>query len=280
MFFYIIVGTIMALGFIGMIICAKKQAEFPIAKLASFALLGVVLVCAITILVKSMGSGETKQLIANEMYYASASAEILGQHLATAVPGGKAFVIVEDKNNSSEHQTTRIDALKRGLGTSVTVIDVDSPDLTLGTEPKAEEGAEVDPNAPPAAPAPPEDMMMMMPIQEMMRAIHFNDMIDRHSDCNLVISFIGLPRDVADMTIWGMDPETRPKLALLQGEVHALKNAIISGAIVAAVAYRPDAKFDEDAPPKELQAAFDKRYILITPENVEEIEAKYKLFAE
>jgi hypothetical protein len=280
MLFYIVVGLVMAVSFIGMIICSKKQAEFPVAKLASFVLLGIVLVCALTILIKSMGSGETKQLIANEMYYARASAEVLGRKLAAAHPGAKALVIVEDKKITNEHLKNRLEALKLGLGTAVTVVDVDSPDLNLGkVPPEGIDDLAGDPGAP-APPAPPQDMMMMMPIQEMMLAIHFDDMITRHPECSLIISFIGLPRDVGDMAIWGLDPETRPKLALLQGEVHALKNAITSGAISAAVAYRPDAKFDEAAPPKDIQEAFDKRYILITPENLEEIEAKYKLFAE
>jgi hypothetical protein len=281
MFFYIIVGTVMAVGFIGMIVCAKKQADIPIAKPASFLLLGLVLFCAILILVKSMGSGETKQLIANEMYYARASAEILGRQLSTARPGAVALVVVEDKKSTSDHMKQRIDALKAGLGSTITVAAIDSPDLLLpepGKEPIGDLGGGA--AALPAATLPPEDMMMMMPVQEMMRAYHFDDLLAKNPGCNLIISFIGLPRDVAEMQIWGMDPELQPKLALLQGEVHSLKNAILSEAIVAAIAYRPDAKFDEDAPPKDIQAAFDKRYLLITPQNVEEIEAKYKMFAE
>jgi len=283
MLFYIVVGTFMALCFIGMIVCAKKQAEIPIAKPASFLLLALVLACAILILVKSMGSGETKQLIANEMQYARASAEILGRQLASARPGAVALVIVEDKNSTSEHMKQRLDALKAGLGSAITIGAIDSPDLLL-PEPGTEPVDALDPADPAATPAPvappPDEMMMMMPVQEMMRAYHFDDLLAKNPSCNLIISFIGLPRDVGDMQIWTMDPELQPKIALLQGEVHSLKNAFLSEAIVAAVAYRPDAKFDEQAPPKDAQAAFDKRYILITPQNVEEVEAKYKMFAE
>jgi len=285
MFFYIFFGLIMTGCFIGMIVCAKKQAELPLARKTSFILLGVVLVCALAIVIKSMSRSEGKQLISNEMYYARVAAEFFGRHLAATHPGAKALIIVENKKSTNEHLKNRLDALKRGLGSAITIVDIDSPDLTLGATPPegADQQQPQDPNAPPAPrvpPAPPVNIMMM-PIQHMTFAIHFDDMIKRHPNCNLIISFIGLPPDAGDMAIWSQEPETRPKVAILHGEVFALKNAIASGAISAVVVPLPGAKLDEGAPPRKLQDAFDKRYLLITPQNVAEIAAKYsRLFAE
>ncbi|MCX6983824.1 MAG: hypothetical protein NT118_03590 [Lentisphaerae bacterium] len=55
-----------------------------------------------------------------------------------------------------------------------------------------------------------------------------------------------------------------------------LKTAIQSGVVIAVVGINPTAKFDEKPAPKDPKAAFDARYIMITPENVVQMADTYK----
>jgi len=75
------------------------------------------------------------------------------------------------------------------------------------------------------------------------------------------------------MKFWTM--KKRPDLALASGSVYELKKAIAGKAIVAAVTYNPKAVYDEKPPPADLDAAFDKRYLLVTPDNVLTVAGEY-----
>jgi hypothetical protein len=110
----------------------------------------------------------------------------------------------------------------------------------------------------------------------MMSAALFDKLITANPNANLVISLIGLPYDVANMKLWKMSEQSRPKVALLTGDIHQLKGAIFSKYIVAAVAMRPDLKSIDEKAPSDPQKAFDIRYLLVTPENVVKMATDYK----
>jgi hypothetical protein len=57
--------------------------------------------------------------------------------------------------------------------------------------------------------------------------------------------------------------------------------AIQAGLIKATVSYKPGVKFTEDPCPKDPQKAFDRRCLLVTPDNVNEVAKQYpNLFSE
>lgn len=257
MFFNIVMGVIMGGLFVGMIICAKKQHTNAIAKpLAILLLLGVV-VCTIVILTKNLGSGDTQELIANELKFAKASSFVLGQELAKTMPGAKVLVIVDEQNAMNKRQNILIDGLKEGFGTAITSVTVKTPQI------KKPKGA-------------PEEMMM--PLMEMLKAKDFNKLIKQNKSCNLIITLIGLPMDIGGLSLWEDfedNPKKCPKLAILNGDISMLAPAIQSGLIPAAVTHNPDARYTEDAAPSDMQAAFDVRYLLITQKDVKEIAKKY-----
>lgn len=282
MFFYIVVGVVMAASFVGMIICKKKQAEFPAAQPLTIALLVLVLGCAVAIIAKSM-SGSTKTMIAGEMTYNNASATVFGRYLAAEYPGSSALVIVEDKNSTDEFYLARMAALKEGLGEAVKIVAVETPDV-FATSPVDAAATSDDPSAPPAASVPP---LMITPVTNLMLAEHFDVLIDQNPGCQLIITMIGLPRDVDNLKMWAMPEETRPKVAMYSSGstgISQYMEAIAAGSICVALTYSPDAKFDlgNQLPPTDPQAAFDQRYLLITPANLEEIKAKYpgRIFAQ
>ena len=120
--------------------------------------------------------------------------------------------------------------------------------------------------------------MEMISLRDSMKAVNFDAMLKRHPDCNLIVSLLGLPMDVENMEIWYVEetPETpKPKIALMDANIYNLKAAIQSGTVIATVTYSPSAKYDESKAPEDPQQAFDKRFLLITPENVEAIASQH-----
>ncbi len=106
-------------------------------------------------------------------------------------------------------------------------------------------------------------------------ADHFDPILAEHAtDCDIVISLAGLPEDSRRMTYW--QRADRPKLALGFSMARLPARRIASGDIVAAVTYRLKTPADAELPQTddEVVAAFNRRYHLVTPDNVAEKRAK------
>ncbi|OGV50456.1 MAG: hypothetical protein A2X49_14800 [Lentisphaerae bacterium GWF2_52_8] len=253
----ILTVVIMVAALIGMFICAKKQQVYQNAQTFAFVLLAIVIACGITILFQTgvLGSANTEKLIAKEMLFAKAKATVLGQSLAASYPGLKTLLIVEPGYEKNENQKQLIAALKEGFGSKIPTVVIASPEV------------------PPMPAGTPPEMMMRPPLEEMMQAKQFDAIINKYPDCKLIVTLIGLPFDVGEMELWRKDEAVRPKVALFNGEIYELKGAIMQKLIVAAVAYKPGAKFTE-SPTKDIKKDFDLRYVLLTPANVEAEAAK------
>lgn len=251
--------VLMVICFIGMLICAKYQKTYANAQNAAVALLVIIMVCMVVILTYTLGDWETERLIANELKYAKAASIVMGRNLAEMYPGSRALVVVNKGWDKNQRFKNLIDGLKEGVGDKLEIVNIDYPKI---------------PPPPKTDPNEPDEMFMM---EEMMKAEHFDKLFEKNRDCNLIISMIGLPYDVGEMQLWSMPKETRPQMALLFADVHNLKNAIRAGYIIA-LSYKPGVKFSEEDAPDDPQKAFDKRYIIITPKNVMELDEKYPGF--
>lgn len=285
----IIAGAIMVASFIGMIVCAKKQQTNEAAKPIAVGLMIVVMICAIVILWQTGIFGDTsvKGFIKNEMVYNRSVGTVVGRYLAEKFPGSKALVVVDKVKNSVFDE--QYSALKDAIKGKITIVAEDMP--TPVEPPPAPEGEAATSDAEGKAatgekPAlyseegiPPQEISL----RETMKAADFDALIQRHPDCNLIITFIGLPAEVEEMEFWHSEAKSeekpdlpeKPKIAIINGDVYKLKNAISTGMVVAAVTYSPKAKFDEATAPSNPKTAFDKRYLLITPENVESINEEF-----
>ena len=122
-----------------------------------------------------------------------------------------------------------------------------------------------------------------MMVEEYMNAKYFNQLFDENKDVDVFVMTLSLPYDPSQMAkikLWNQ--KNPPKLVLINADVNFLGAEIKKGTIAGAVVMRPDLKqedFEKNAP-KDLKAAFEARYLLITPENVDMIAKKYpNLFA-
>ncbi len=263
----VIAVVVMVFALIGMIVCAKKQDTIAIAKPAAVGLMVVVMICAVVILMRTgvIGDQGTKKIIENEFTYTKASYYTLGNHIANKLPGTKILLIVDRQRQNDDRTPKLLEAFKQGLNGKATITATETPAIDW----------------PEGRPQPKPEELDMMPLQEMMNAKSFNDLMTKYPDCNLIVSFIGLPNDIENLAVWAIWQEgtveeaKRPKICLINGAYHNLKDAIKSGIVAGVVAVNPTAKFTDEAAPSDIKAAFDKRYILITPENVDDIAQKY-----
>jgi hypothetical protein len=253
----------MATGLAGMILFGKKRKKDELTTPVCMAFLFILLIGAVTFLVKSMTSGGNQERKADyAISYTRISALVLARHLAKTAPGSKVLVIVDDKLDDDVHAKARMDGLKAGLGDSLSIVAVDSlakPD-TLSSMDK------------PMAPE------RRIHLRKKSMASQFDELLSKYPECNLVISFIGLPQNPGDMAIWSKPPETRPRFALLRSDIRTYQDAILATAICAAVIARPDVEPNMVKPPKDPQAAFDLQFLLVTPENAAELAEKHGIF--
>lgn len=219
---------------------------------------------------KNLNPGVDKDVIdefrRKEIAYQTVATKRLGELIAKNHPSGKALVIKAKYGMGGDTDylgKAVIEGLKTGLAGNVELI--------------AEERV-FDGNLPETDIGP--DGMPTGPEEELYSAKIMNDIIKTNKGCNVIISLCGLPNDLQDMDIWRIkDKAKRPAVYLYNGNIYELKLLIKHGLISGGVVDKPVA-FDIRAEmPEDEQAAFDKRFLLITSENVDAIAAEYPLFA-
>ena len=221
-----------------------------------------ILIFVIFFMARNMSDSGISMILVNEMKFAKSSTYVLGKYLAKTRPNAKVLVIIGPKSEYNKRQEIQIDALKKGFGSAITNIKIDSPKLKQ----------QLGPNGKPI----PD---LMLPMVDMMKAEDFNKLIAENKSCNLIITLIGLPMDADKLKIWGQfaqDPKKTPKLCIVNADISSFEKYIAKGLIPAVVTFNPDARYTEDPTPTDMFKAFDERYILITPKNVGEIARKYK----
>lgn len=241
----------------------KTKAK-PKAGALAVVLLLIITASTIVILVRAANPDDSEeQNLSEELFCSRASGYVLGRHLGRTFAGYKALIITHDRNSENALLDACMDGLREGLGTNVNIAAVDSPLPSLSKE-KAPDGEK--------SRLSPERMLYL---SRKMQSNNFDQLIAKHSDCNLIISLLGLPKDANKMAILNIKPEKRPKLALLSYNISMMKERIAQGDISAAVINRPDYVPGKSKLPKNFELAFDKRYLLVTPNNVKNIASEY-----
>ena len=121
--------------------------------------------------------------------------------------------------------------------------------------------------------------MMMEPIEVWFTAKELDKTLEKVSgDYDILITTFGLPQGGF------VDPKGKDfkgklagkKVVFAGGSIYEQGFAFQAGLIVAAVTYKPNAEYDENPVPKDLDTAFNKRYLLVTSENFKDIAKEYK----
>ena len=111
-------------------------------------------------------------------------------------------------------------------------------------------------------------------LKEMLTAEKMNKLIAANKQCNVVVSFAGLPPDYQLLKLWKeRDPKKRPALVLANAYLYDLMFAFNPKYtfVTAALAHKAT-PFDPNQPvPEDEQEAFDMRFLMVTPDNVVQI---------
>lgn len=241
---------VIALG--GLLWSAKNQRKNANAQTIALISLVLILVGAGGILKEQgmLGSNpEVNRVIRNETKFAEAKAKVMAKFLSEKYPGAKVVFLIDNQLDSNSMNKAALAAFKKEL-TGMTI--------------EADEIYEI-----PKVSADPEQPMMM---DDMYNADKFNAIFERCKDANLIINFTNLPydpREIAKFTLWTM--KDGPNLVLFTGEVSMMKSAIKAGKIVLGTAMGTKSIDPKQACPSDAQEAFDLRYILVHPGNVDQV---------
>ncbi|MCP5518339.1 MAG: hypothetical protein H7A45_13880 [Verrucomicrobiales bacterium] len=197
--------------------------------------------------------------------------EILGRRLAACCSGGEVLVIgnpfVLLPDQPAEIRTfeqAAVEGLLAGAGSALKFGGIAHPAL----DPRAAAN-------PAAYPLPPD---LRTPLSAMTTRDAWDRLRQEHPTSTLWVSLIGLPAGVGNLEVW-RSPEPRfallfPDLRLLGGS-GSVKAAFTSGKLVAIVLNRPGAPPESADAGGDQQDEFDRRYLLVTPENFEEMYRRY-----
>jgi hypothetical protein len=261
---YLLYALLMAAGMGGMIACARSRKKGSWRTPLAIACLLILLVGAGAMVIRSMVADEDRHTV-EATVHSRAAGLILGEYLARTAAGCRALVVVEDKHSTEIHFVAGLEGLREGLGGAVTLVDVASPVAPVAGEPG--EG--------PQAMSPERRIHL----RKATRATDFDRLLAEYPNCTLIISFVGLSQNPADMAIWkSAEPNEQPRFVLFRSDVRPYREAIRAGVIQAAVVTRPGFEPGQGKVPQDPQAAFDRRFLLVTPENVDQIAAEHLIF--
>jgi hypothetical protein len=192
----------------------------------------------------------------------------LAEHLARTHPGKSALIISNPFTQRPdtaraivETEQAGIRGLREGFGTSISVAAVPVPELRTD--------ARENPRALLA------DVETSTPLSYLVEPEAFDQLAGKHANCEIIVSLIGLPLEVARCEAW--KAAGAPTFALLLpdlriiGDAMAVKSALKSGKLAAFVLARPGAPGDDTTPARDWKAEFEKRFLLVTAENVEQV---------
>ena len=221
----VVYGALMVLALIGMIICSKKQKTNPAMQPVAFVLFIVVVIGAIMLLREMNVFGGNDSLLSNELKFYTSQGNEVGKFLAKENGGKKVLFVADPGFETSDNIKSLVDAFKKGYGSENVVVDT----IALPDDQK---------DAP-------------MPLYMIMKAKDFDALLEKHADCQVVVTSIGLPGDVNKMKFWRMAADK-------------IKKGVVAGVVVS----NPQAKYDVPAPSDPAEA-FAIRYILVDKSNVD-----------
>lgn len=236
--------VVMVIGFIGMIICSKKQKTNPAMQPVAIVLCLVVLIAAGFLLWDKLGDSFTgnSSVMKSELAFLASRGHAAGAHLAKVAPGKKILVIAEPNYDKSTQSQSLVDMIKKGYGTE-----------NVAVESLVVPGANAE-NA--------------MPIEELMKAKDFDAALNKHKDAGIIVSLVGLPQDASRMAAFRTSkPPVFFLLSTGMGTGKFVAAQIQKGVIAGVVVPNPKADYEATAP-SDPAKAFAIRFVLVTKDNL------------
>ena len=244
--------AVMVVGFIGMIVCAKKQKTNPAMQPVAILLCLVVLGAAIGLLWDKMGDSFSggASVMKSELAFLASRGHAAGTHLAKVAPGKKIVVIAEPNYDQAPQTKDMIEMVKKGYGSDNLVVE--------------------------ALVVPGANSENAIPIEELMKAKDFDAVLNKHKDAGIVLSLVGLPQNAQRMAAFrGKNVPVFFLMSTGMGTGKFVVSQIQKGTIAGVIVPNPKADYEAKAP-SDPAKAFAIRFVLVTKDNME----SYKQFFE
>lgn len=255
---------------------SSKSGEGPGLKIA--------IGCAVFAMVLAVSSlmspsDQTPKLVKSIGSYGYASGVVLGRHLAETYPGSRALVLTEpvfDGAEPHELQRAMLDGLKEGMGSALEIVDTVAVDPPPAYVERARRSWARDGLEPPEGQTTNSIPSLMQEHTRWFDVQYFAHVLDTHQGTyDVLISTVGLPKGFSTSK-FARNPAL-PDFALMNAPGERLKGLIEIGAVDVVVADKPSAnpwKVIQNAPGN-VDEAFEKRYVLVTKDNLAEVVAAY-----
>ena len=118
------------------------------------------------------------------------------------------------------------------------------------------------------------------PLSYLVAEDSFDRLAQEHPSCDLIVSLIGLPADLGKVHVW--QQAAPPRFALLLpdlrviGNAAAVRAALQSEKLAAFVVPHPTAPPEQTPVREDKKTEFEKRFILVTRDNFEEVLSKHR----
>jgi hypothetical protein len=257
--------VIIVVAVIGMVVgLSKQKAGIEWGKPVAIVCIVVALVVALWSSVRTLGGNNNAGVVDREITFQKLGGKKLGLYLAEKHAGAKVLILTEPKLGSQTGKPNPlVEGLKEGMGSTLTVVAEASPEVPAD---KAKAFAKEMPmEGTPSGGAATE---MMPPLEYWYTAKIFDALLGKYDgQFDLLVTTIGLPQDAARGSAI-LKGKSCPKIAVLNGSIYDLKAAFKPTMIVAAITYNPKAVYDDKPVPRDLDEAFGKRFLLVTPETL------------
>jgi hypothetical protein len=199
------------------------------------------------------------------------AARVLGESLARQFPARKAIILSNPfvalpgaSDEIRQFEQAALDGLERGWGNRLQLLGVFAPAL----RPEAL-------THPESLPMDPETKT---PLSFLQTERAWDELLAQHPTTDVLVSLIGVPANLTALDLW---KRPAPVLALLFPDLRMLGGwegvaaAIASGKFAAVVMERPGSPPASAAPAADEWAEFERRFLLLTAENVGAVRTAY-----
>ena len=246
MSYTVIMGIVIGIAFIGLIFSAKKQSTNSLAKPLVVIFTLVILTCGLLLLVDRLAPPDINQLVNNKLIFSKSAGYKLAKYISKTTPNAS-IILLTASTKANKAQEVLIEEMNKAFSKTNAKMTVVSLLKKQKTTTKSNR----------------------------FTTKEFNKALKRFPKCNFVISSVGLPEKIQDLTIlqkFIREPSKAPKVALLNCKVTDMAKLIKGGFICVVVYPNPKKKYSDDTPDSnDLMKTFDMRYLFITSKNMDQI---------
>lgn len=211
--------------------------------------------------------------------YSYAAGDVLGRHLAENYAGSRALVLVQPTWSGEEPDILQVaieEGLKHGMGSSLKLVDVVPVDPPPGYIEQVR-NSQMPGMEPPSGAAADWIPALAREHNRWFSSTYLAALLaSREGTFDVLISAVGVPGDFAKSR--GLKSSDLPEtIAVLNPPDRSMSRLVDSGVVDALVVMKPSVNPWKDAneAPADVDEAFEKRFLLVTAENLKEMARAY-----